>query len=395
MRASERPLRVLVLGGTGCVGEALVRRLGARGHHVAVFHRGGGAACAGHGALHLHGNRLQLEHYASEFAAFAPQVVVDLIAGSAPAARRTLRTLAVPGRRLIFAGSQEVYRAWSVFEGAERVGLEPEPVSEESRLRCRPPALPAVSADDDHSRGWMGEGYDKLGMERAVRAWPGATATVLRLAPVYGPGDRQHRLYPLFRRMQDGRGVILLPRGWAAWRSARGYVENMAAGFVLAVEQPRAAGRVYNLADGISYSGLEWVLAVGRAFGWRGQVMVAPPRFTPPHLRVQANTAQHCHADTRRIRVELGYREPVGLGEALAATLAWERRWSPAEPGERERTQRDYASEDAALLALGVAAGAAAGGYRTAKAANSSAITTNTQTLPSGPTAPPVIQCEP
>ncbi len=382
-----RSLRVLVLGGTGCVGAALVRQLAERGHEVAVFHRGVGG-CAANGAFHLHGNRFELEAFAPDFARFAPDVVVDLIAASAAAARRTLRALAATGRRLVFASSQEVYRAWSVFDGSDRGALAPAPLTEDSPLRCAPPPPRATAAD---ARSWRDAGDDKVGMERALRAWPGAPPTIVRLAPVYGPGDRQHRLYPLFRRMQDGRGVILLPRDWAEWRSARGYVENMAAGLVLAVEQPRAAGRVYNLADA-GLSGLEWVQAAARTFGWRGRLLLAAPLQTPPHLRVRANTAQHCHADSRRIRVELGYREPFGLAEALAAALAWESRREAQGSGERERIARDYASEDAVLLALGVGA---AGGVRSANAMNSSAITTNTHTLPSGPTLPPVIQREP
>jgi nucleoside-diphosphate-sugar epimerase len=386
--------RVLILGGTGCVGEALTRRLEARGHAVAVFHRHAGEACRAQ-ARHIHGNRHDLEANTPAFAAFAPDVVVDLIAGSAAAARRTLRALSAPGRRLIFAGSQEVYRAWSVFEGAERCGLEPVPVTESSRLRCTPappPAsLDAAAARDGH---WTAEGYDKLAMERAVRAWPGAAATILRLAPIYGPGDPHHRLAPLVRRMQDGRGFILLPRGWAEWRSARAYVENAAHGIVLAVEQPRAGGRTYNLSDGLCLSGLDWVRAVGQAFGWRGRVLVLAPRSAPPHLRANVNPAQHCDDSTQRIRAELGYRQPVALAEALAATLAWEARY-PLDAGERRRIERDYASEDAVLLGLGVAAGGSAAGYKAAKAANSSATMANTQTLPSGPTVPPVIQCEP
>jgi nucleoside-diphosphate-sugar epimerase len=362
-----------------------------------VFHRGSDGCRPRDG--HIHGNRLELESFAAGFAKFSPEVVVDLIAGSAPAARRTLRLFANAGRRLIFAGSQEVYRAWAVFEGLESGALgpgtlEPVPLTEASPLRSTPACAPATPDEPMSGGHWTAEGYDKLAMERAVRAWPGDSATILRLAPVFGPGDRQHRLAPLVRRMQDGRGIILLPRGWAEWRSARAYVENVAHGLALAVEQPRSSGRTYNLSGRSGCSGLEWAQAIVQAFGWRGRLVVVSPQSAPPHLRVRHRTAQHCEASTARIRAELGYCEPVAFEPAVAAAVAWEMR-QPVDAAERRRLDRDYASEDAVLSAMGVATGAPVRGYKTAKAANSSATTTNTQTLPSGPTVPPVIHVEP
>ncbi|MGH3185493.1 MAG: NAD-dependent epimerase/dehydratase family protein, partial [Streptosporangiaceae bacterium] len=333
--------------------------------------------------LHLHGNRLDLERYRRAFAAFEPEVVVDAIAASGLAAQRTLRSLAGLAQRIVFLSSMDVYRACGVFHGTEQGEPEAGLLNENAPLRANPGLYPASVLERlRYLLGWLDEGYDKVGMERAASAWSHGEAsrgevTIVRLPQVYGPGDYQHRLYPLWRRMRDGRRAILLQRGWAEWRSPRGYVDNMAAGIALAATAPHAGGRVYNLADARHFSEAEWAQQVGAAWGWSGRVVVATPEHMPPHLRVHANTAQQWMADSSRIRRELGYRERVELPAALAATLAWEQ----AHPPQGDDSGLfDYASEDAVLRGLGMAAEAgAAGGKRTANRANSAAITISTQ----------------
>lgn len=343
-------MRVLVLGGTGFLGTPLVRRLRADGHEVAVFHRG--QACHGVDA-HFHGDRREIQAFAPAFARFDPQVVIDAIAGCAAAAQRTMAAVQGHNRRMVFVSSMDVYRAWGVFHGTEAGAPEPGLLRETSRLRSHRGLYPAstlVRLRQQHA--WMAEGYDKPGMERAaaacVRGGWNARITLLRLPPMYGPGDPERRLYPLWRRMRDQRPAIVLQRGWAAWRSARGYVENMAAGVALAAGSDRASGRIFNLADAGNYSELEWAQAVAEAAPWPGRILTVPFHATPAPLRVVANTAQPCAADTASIRRELGYLEPVPLAAALRATLAWEQQHPPdPEP------KMDYAAEDAALRACG------------------------------------------
>jgi dTDP-D-glucose 4,6-dehydratase len=64
-------------------------------------------------------------------------------------------------------------------------------------------------------------------------------------------------------------------------------------------------------------------------------------------LILPGNTRQHWVASSKRIREELGYREPVTLDEALRRTIEWE----GAHPPPIDPAQFDYAAEDAALSA--------------------------------------------
>jgi nucleoside-diphosphate-sugar epimerase len=163
---------------------------------------------------------------------------------------------------------------------------------------------------------------------------------------VYGPRDRQHRLFEYLKRMDDGRPAILLDEGMANWRWTKGYVENLATAVVLAVTDERAAGRVYNAGEQDTLTWAEWVRAIGRVAGWDGEVMVVPKQDLPEQLVSEQNTEQHLVVDTTRIRKELGYREHVSREDALRRTVAWQR----AHPPEKIDPGRfDYAAEDTVL----------------------------------------------
>ncbi|MGH9394854.1 MAG: NAD-dependent epimerase/dehydratase family protein, partial [Terriglobales bacterium] len=135
-------MRVLILGGTGYVGAALMEVLQSQGHELAVFHRGGRRTPCPQAAACVHGERSQLEDCAPAFAALAPEVVVDAIAGSGAAVRRSLRLFAGKAR-LVLLSSMDVYRAWGVFHGTEGGALAAAPQSEVSGLRQHAGLYPA------------------------------------------------------------------------------------------------------------------------------------------------------------------------------------------------------------------------------------------------------------
>jgi len=137
-----------------------------------------------------------------------------------------------------------------------------------------------------------------------------------------------------------------LPETLAAWRSPRGYVENVAAAIALAATDERAARRIYNVCEEPSFSELEWARKIAAAMLWDGDFVVLPIEQTPQHLQKPGNATQHWTASSARIRQELGYQEPVTIEEAIRRTIRWERENPPA--GEFW-AQFDYAAEDAAV----------------------------------------------
>lgn len=334
-------MRVLVIGGTRFIGPHVVRFLHDLGHSVTLFHRGRTQADLPVGIDRILGDRRNLADFATTFRASAPQVVLDMIPMTEQDAREVVQAFRGLARRVVAISSQDVYRAYGLLQGIETGPLEPVPLTEEAPLRrSRFPY-----------RG-LGEGlqdYDKILVERVVMGDPDLAGTVLRLPMVYGPGDPQRRLFPLLKRMDDGRPAILLEERLAQWRWTRGYVVNVAWAIALAVTREEAAGRVYNVGEAGALSTAAWVRAIGQAAGWAGRVVTVPQDRLPDSLRSPGNYAQDVVVDTTRIRRELGYTERVPRAGALRRTVAWER----AHPPERvDPAQFDYAAEDRVLDAL-------------------------------------------
>jgi nucleoside-diphosphate-sugar epimerase len=201
--------------------------------------------------------------------------------------------------RLVAISSGDVYRAYGVFTRLEPGPLETVPINEASPLRqvLFPYRAGAKPGDDKYH-------YEKILVERVVMADTRLPATVLRLPMVYGPGDYQHRLAPYLKRMLDGRRAILLDEGMARWRCLRGYVEDVAAAIALAVTDPAASGRVYNVAEPTAYTEAEWVARIGVVVDWGGAIVPVPGG----KIAVPFNTNQDLCVDTTCIRAELGYR---------------------------------------------------------------------------------------
>lgn len=339
-------MRILLIGGNGFIGHHVVEAL--RAHHtVAVLHRGR-SPFAGTSVAEIHGDRNRLRDSTDELHRFAPDIVIDCILSSGSQAEDLMTVFRGIARRVVMLSSMDVYRAIAIANGQESGPLQPVPLTEESELRR---SLHPYSVETIRQlRGlfpWVTDDYDKIPAERVVMEDADFPGTVLRLPMIYGPGDPLHRFYPTVRRIADGRRHILFAEPLAAWRSARGYVENVAAAIALAATDDRASGRIYNVCEEPPFSELEWAEKIAAEMGWDGEFVVLPVERTPPHLLRPGNAAQHWSASSDRIRRELGFQEPVSLDKALRQTIRWELDHPPATP----MAAFDYAAEDAAVAA--------------------------------------------
>lgn len=339
-------MRILIIGGTGLTGPHIARRLHAQGHELLLFHRGQTRADLPAEIAQRSGDRREIAAHAGALTGFAPEIVLDMALVTAQDAWDIHCLMRGVARRIVAISSQDVYRAYGRLIGTEPGAPDAVPLGEDSPLRERLfPYRARVPGPED-----LLYHYDKILVERLILSDPALPGTVLRYPMVYGPRDRQHRLFPYLKRIDDGRPAILLDERHARWRSSRGYAEDMAASVVRAILEDRAAGRVYNVAEERALTEAEWIAAIAAETGWRGRIVTFPRERMPGHLAEEMDAAQDLVADTRRIRDELGYREETDPTEALRRTIAWER----AHPPDRiDEASFDYAAEDRALAEAG------------------------------------------
>jgi nucleoside-diphosphate-sugar epimerase len=338
-------MRILLIGGNGFIGRCVVAALKQQGHALAVFHRGTTATPAG--VDEIRGDRNQLSARSQELKRFAPDVVIDLVISSDSQAEEVMNIFRGATRRVVMLSSIDVYRAVGISHGTESGPLQEVPLTEQSELRHTLHPYPPDSMTLLRKIfPWVTDDYDKIPAERAVMNDHELPGTVLRLPMVYGPGDPLHRFYPVVKRIIDGRRHIIFADTLAAWRSPRGYVENVAAAIALAATDDRAARRIYNMCEEPSFSELEWARKIANEMQWEGEFVVLPVERTPPHLLQPGNAAQHWAASSARIRHELGYKESVAIEQAIRQTIGWERENPPTVAS---LAKFDYAAEDQAI----------------------------------------------
>jgi len=331
-----RRVRVLVLGGTGFIGSFAVKELMRRGHDVTVFHRHRGHTGLPRELDHIHDEFLNVPLHHDEFRRFAPEVVLDMVPYIDKHGHGVLHLRGI-ARRAVVITSADVYRAFARLWRSELGPPDPVPLTEESPLRAR--RAPDASNED--------RGFDNVEVEQAVVIDPAFPITILRFPATHGPGDPQHRLARYLRPMVDDRPAIVLSETLAAWRWARGYVENVAVAIALAVADERATARTYNVAGIDALTEGEWVRQIAESLGWGGEIVVIPDDELPEPLRQPYDFTQHMELDTSAIRSELGFRETVDESEGLRRTIEWELKTLDEVPNLR----LDYGAEDEALTA--------------------------------------------
>jgi nucleoside-diphosphate-sugar epimerase len=356
-------MRVLVLGGTGFLGAALVQRLVAHGHLVCIFHRGLTCPSLPDSVEHILGNRYNLPNHSEQFRSFAPEIVVDAIAATREQTHTFMDVFRGIARRVVVLSSGDVYFANDILHRQVPGPLQPTPLAETAPLRST--RFPYRGAPIPASPWADPENYEKIDVEEvalsapisygttAVKEWSvcGLPATILRLPMLYGPGaydTARRRFFVYLKRIDDGREVILLNNAMAQWRAPWGYTENVAEAITLAIENDTAAGQIYNICEEGRPTIADWIRDLGTITNWPGRLLITSLPCPPPDMSSQLNLAQDLDLDSSKIRAELGYRELIGRMEALAQTVNWERQHPPPQI---DPTQFDYEAEDALIAA--------------------------------------------
>jgi nucleoside-diphosphate-sugar epimerase len=329
-------MRILVTGGTGFTGTALVRRLRAEGHDVVALDYKEGLQCD---ALRAMGAEVVIGSVTDRAAVERSMRGVEFVFHLAAA----FRELNVPNS---FYDDVNVNGTRIVLEEAIKVGAWKFVYCSTCGVHGnvdRPPAdedAPIQPADYYQRTKYEAEPIVK-------RLGAGKLETViLRPAAIYGPGDPE-RFFMIFKRVARG-SFPMFGEGRTLYHPL--YVENLVDAFMLCLAPGVGNGREYLIADEKYYPIEEIVKAVGRALdvplriqhypvmpvvvaGHIVEKLCKPFGVTPPIFPRRVDWFRQNRAfDISRARRELGYEAKVALDEGLRLTGQWYRQMGYLEP---------------------------------------------------------------
>ncbi len=322
-------MKILVTGGTGFTGTALVRRLLSDGHSVVVLDYKEGLSA---NELKRRGAEVMLGSVTNRDVVARAMQGVDVVHHLAAA----FRELNVPEKHYY---EVNVEGTRNVLATAARIGVQ-------KVIYCSTCGVHGNISDppaDETAPIRPADYYQqtKYEAEPFVREWNrrGLRTTILRPAAIYGPGDPE-RFFMIFKRV--ARGVFpMFGDGKTLYHPL--YVDNLVEAFVAAMRPDVGNGEAYLIADENYIEIEQLVKAVAAALG----VMVSIPHYpvlplivaghvceqickpfgvTPPIFPRRVDWYRQNRAfDIRKAKRDLGYKPLVSLTEGLARTAEWYR----------------------------------------------------------------------
>jgi nucleoside-diphosphate-sugar epimerase len=320
-------MKVLVTGGTGFTGSALVRRLLEDGHDVHVIDNARGLFSD---ELRARGARIELGSI--EDRAFCEKAIGDAeVLYHLAAAFRQLNVpnqyywnVNVEGTRYLAQAAQKAGVRKFVYCSTQGVHghIANPPGNENSPI-----------APEDYYQFTKYEG-EKVVTEIVQRT--GFDATIVRPTAIYGPGDPA-RFLLMYRRSKNGT-FTMFGSGETTYHPV--YIDNLVDCFLLAAAKGRK-GETYIAADEHYYTLNDLITHVGRSMGVEVKIrhfpfwplygaalaceaVCYPLRITPPLFRRRVDWFRQVRAfSIEKARRDLGYQPKIGIEEGLKRTADW------------------------------------------------------------------------
>jgi nucleoside-diphosphate-sugar epimerase len=310
--------RILVTGGAGWLGSAVVRRLAARGDQVVVldsFQAGSPANLAGLGSnvrltpgdiTDLSGLLVVVKEHRIQRIVHAAAIV------------SVVSSLAAPSHvtRVNIGGTLNVLEAMRLFDVERTVHISSEETYGDFRYE---------PIDEEHPLAPTAPyGITKVTSEhlgRFYRTHHKTDFVNLRTSWVYGPGLPRLRIPRTLIEAALEKRPLHLPRGGDA-RIDHTYLDDGVDGILLALDHPTHSWDVYNIGSGQAWTTTEMVAIVRELIpGADLSIGPGPHRFTDEMVAPTKGAL-----DVTRARTVLGYRPKFDLRQGLAATVEWYRR---------------------------------------------------------------------
>ncbi len=302
-------MKVLIIGGTGFIGNPVTKLLFQNGHQVAVFHRNRNSSEISSGPTEIIGSRENITNFKKEFLLFKPDLVIDII----PYTAQDIWTLqmALKGivKNLLLLSSGDVYKVYDTFH-RKLTNVDNSPLTEKSELRSRLyPYKPQHFENYDE----LLFNYDKIVVELMIQKDLFST-NILRLPAVFGEGDKQQKLSEYIRPMLTNQSSIKLSVEKANWIWTRSYVENVAHAIYLVATNEYVKNEIFNIGD-INIKEIDLVTKLKELTNWKGEVII------DNNIRDSFNYCQNIIMDNSKLKQILSYSEKIDYETALLRTI--------------------------------------------------------------------------
>ncbi|MGE5673421.1 MAG: NAD-dependent epimerase/dehydratase family protein [Mycobacterium leprae] len=268
-------MEVLVLGGTGSIGDYLVPMLLAAGHGVTVLSRGQRRPAFWSDVRHVAADRST--EGLSSLAGERFDAVIDNIAYEPVHIRQVAAALGEGAGHYLFTST--------AFVGEPRQGAELR--AEEVDLQAVPPDF----RDNAHARYVYQKRQAELLLHEGIL---GNRWSILRPVNIYGPEDRQGRLSWWVARLLDGQPLLLpddFPAITLAGHNMMVFARDVAAAQMACLGNPAAFGGTYQLAMTEAPAVPEWIQILAEALDRETPELIAIPRRMLAHSPLAANAA--------------------------------------------------------------------------------------------------------